>query len=69
MLLTNSVFLLFFIPEKIFSHTEKQRYDGWYNNLAHPDWGAVGELVFFMSIALHLLKFEYILKLGFEQDI
>ncbi|GIZ03249.1 dual oxidase [Caerostris extrusa] len=21
--------------------TEKQRYDGWYNNLAHPDWGAV----------------------------
>ena len=20
---------------------EQQRYDGWYNNLAHPDWGAV----------------------------
>jgi len=19
---------------------EKQRYDGWYNNLAHPDWGS-----------------------------
>ncbi|XP_034946208.1 dual oxidase isoform X2 [Chelonus insularis] len=22
-------------------YTEKQRYDGWYNNLAHPDWGSV----------------------------
>ncbi|KAG0414764.1 hypothetical protein HPB47_008047, partial [Ixodes persulcatus] len=22
-------------------HIEKQRYDGWYNNLAHQDWGAV----------------------------
>ncbi|XP_022705418.1 dual oxidase-like isoform X3 [Varroa jacobsoni] len=22
-------------------HAEKQRYDGWYNNLAHQDWGAV----------------------------
>ncbi|CAG0912911.1 unnamed protein product, partial [Notodromas monacha] len=21
---------------------EKQRYDGWYNNLAHPSWGSVG---------------------------
>ena len=20
---------------------ERQRYDGWYNNLAHPGWGAV----------------------------
>ena len=20
---------------------EKQRYDGWYNNLANPDWGSV----------------------------
>ncbi|XP_040165408.1 dual oxidase [Anopheles arabiensis] len=25
----------------LMSHVEKQRYDGWYNNLAHPDWGAV----------------------------
>lgn len=24
------------------SQTEKQRYDGWYNNLAHPEWGSVG---------------------------
>ena len=22
---------------------EKQRYDGWYNNLAHPDWGSAGK--------------------------
>lgn len=21
----------------------KQRYDGFYNNLAHPDWGAIGK--------------------------
>ena len=21
---------------------EKQRYDGWYNNRANPDWGSVG---------------------------
>lgn len=27
--------------EKFLSHSEKQRYDGWYNNLAHPDWGTV----------------------------
>ncbi|XP_022235114.1 dual oxidase-like, partial [Limulus polyphemus] len=23
------------------AHTEKQRYDGWYNNLAHPEWGSI----------------------------
>ncbi|XP_063236450.1 dual oxidase [Bacillus rossius redtenbacheri] len=28
-------------PERQFSFTEKQRYDGWFNNLAHPDWGSV----------------------------
>ncbi|XP_044584907.1 dual oxidase [Cotesia glomerata] len=22
-------------------YVEKQRYDGWYNNIAHPDWGSV----------------------------
>jgi len=25
------------------SYSEKQRYDGWYNNLAHPHWGSVGK--------------------------
>ncbi|KAJ9591678.1 hypothetical protein L9F63_001765, partial [Diploptera punctata] len=25
-----------------YSYTEKQRYDGWFNNLAHPEWGSVG---------------------------
>lgn len=30
-------------PGKLYSHTEKQRYDGWFNNLAHPDWGSVGK--------------------------
>ncbi|CAL1286456.1 unnamed protein product [Larinioides sclopetarius] len=27
--------------EPFLTHTEKQRYDGWYNNLAHPDWGSI----------------------------
>ncbi len=22
---------------------EKQRYDGWYNNRAHPEWGSSGK--------------------------
>lgn len=22
---------------------EKQRYDGWFNNMAHPEWGTVGK--------------------------
>lgn len=35
------VFFLF--SEQILGHSEKQRYDGWYNNLAHPDWGSVGK--------------------------
>ncbi|XP_066998293.1 dual oxidase [Anabrus simplex] len=24
-----------------YSYSEKQRYDGWFNSLAHPDWGSV----------------------------
>jgi len=28
------------------SEIEMQRYDGWYNNLAHPAWGSIGELIF-----------------------
>ncbi|CAH1722727.1 unnamed protein product [Aphis gossypii] len=27
--------------QKQFSFTEKQRYDGWFNNLAHPQWGSI----------------------------
>lgn len=27
-----------------FLRAEMQRYDGWYNNLAHPDWGSLGTL-------------------------
>lgn len=27
-----------------FLRAEMQRYDGWYNNLAHPDWGSIGTL-------------------------
>lgn len=29
--------------EKKFSFTEKQRFDGWFNNLAHPPWGSIGK--------------------------
>lgn len=39
----NTSTFFFLITEKIYSQIEKQRYDGWYNNLAHPDWGSVGE--------------------------
>lgn len=41
LILLHLCFSLF--AEKILSQTEKQRYDGYYNNLAHPEWGAVGE--------------------------
>ncbi|XP_072392840.1 dual oxidase [Diabrotica undecimpunctata] len=27
--------------DQLLSKTEKQRYDGWFNNLAHPEWGSV----------------------------
>ncbi|XP_065579570.1 dual oxidase-like isoform X2 [Artemia franciscana] len=39
-----TVYLLFLEcsnGEKIQGRMEKQRYDGWYNNLAHPNWGTV----------------------------
>lgn len=36
---------LYLFIEQILGHSEKQRYDGWYNNLAHPDWGTVGESI------------------------
>ena len=32
-----------FVSERIKGTYEKQRYDGWYNNLAHPEWGSVGK--------------------------
>lgn len=31
------------VPDPMRSKAEKQRYDGWYNNLAHPSWGAIGK--------------------------
>ena len=33
--------LLPFFPDHMFA--ERQRYDGWYNNLAHPNWGSAGK--------------------------
>lgn len=36
-------FFSFLGSDEILSQTEKQRYDGWFNNLAHPEWGAVGK--------------------------
>lgn len=32
-----------FVTDRLYSLTEKQRYDGWFNNLAHPDWGSVSK--------------------------
>jgi len=36
----------------MYSQTEKQRYDGWYNNLAHPDWGSVGKSAYHNKLEL-----------------
>jgi tryptophan-rich sensory protein len=35
------------------SYSEKQRYDGWYNNLAHPQWGTVGKTPNLISPSLN----------------
>ncbi|XP_077298120.1 dual oxidase [Arctopsyche grandis] len=37
-----SLLFLTTIEGSLHSRTEKQRYDGWFNNRAHPDWGSVG---------------------------
>ncbi|CAK9813122.1 hypothetical protein ANTQUA_LOCUS7529 [Anthophora quadrimaculata] len=29
----------------VYNYADKQRYDGWYNNLAHPDWGSIGKYI------------------------
>lgn len=49
--------------EKLLSQTEKQRYDGWYNNMAHPDWGSVGK---FHSIYRIIKANGYVLLVHFE---
>ncbi len=28
------------------SYFEWESYDGWYNNLAHPEWGGAGKLIY-----------------------
>lgn len=38
-----SIFFFFLVTDRLYSLTEKQRYDGWFNNLAHPDWGSVSK--------------------------
>ena len=35
------IFFFLFFADRAFA--EKQRYDGWYNNLAHPNWGSAGK--------------------------
>ncbi|CAB0013960.1 unnamed protein product [Nesidiocoris tenuis] len=30
--------------DRAYSYTEIQRYDGWFNNLAHPHWGSVADI-------------------------
>ena len=34
-------------------YAEKQRYDGWYNNLAHPTWGSIGKYTFWLRLVYH----------------
>jgi hypothetical protein len=49
-----SCFCFYLLTERIKGTYEKPRYDGWYNNLAHPDWGSVGKLtiwIFFIFMA------------------
>ena len=31
---------------------EKQRYDGWFNNMAHPEWGSIGETALEINLSL-----------------
>lgn len=35
--------IIFSFSERANSEIEKQRHDGWFNNLAHPSWGSVGK--------------------------
>lgn len=41
--LTDNPFVFHIFAEPIDGFIEKQRYDGWYNNLAHPEWGSIGK--------------------------
>ncbi|KAK4314584.1 hypothetical protein Pmani_014125 [Petrolisthes manimaculis] len=45
------------------SYVEKQRYDGWYNNLAHPNWGSAESVLtrFCISVCkLHVVFITFI---------
>lgn len=41
------IYISILFTERIRGSYEKQRYDGWYNNLAHPEWGSVGKIFLF----------------------
>lgn len=43
MMMMPRLLLHFTILDEILSQTEKQRYDGWFNNVGHPSWGSIGE--------------------------
>ena len=50
-------FILFCWPDNVEAFggrgpVEVQRYDGWYNNLAHSDWGSVGKTIFPFSFCI-----------------
>lgn len=57
LLTCNLLFLSSFlvVSDQLLSKTEKQRHDGWFNNLAHPDWGSVGKFQLFKQFLLHYL--------------
>ena len=41
--------------ENMTNKYEQQRYDGWYNNLAHPNWGSAGKFYFKSSFKVDLV--------------
>ena len=48
-----NILFFFSLPDHMFA--ERQRYDGWYNNLAHPNWGSAGKFYFKSSFKVDLV--------------
>lgn len=42
--------MLFLFSDQHYSRLERQRYDGWFNNLAHPEWGSVGKKLLIINL-------------------
>ena len=44
------------IHRNMYFKAEMQRYDGWYNNLAHPSWGTTGNYFHFVIFILFQIQ-------------